>query len=247
MKTKKQVSSAAWHKRLASGYLLGFMFALAAFVIALIPATPLFIKLLLQFPKLEDASHWAGRVEIEGEFRIGARSNTIPRHFIVTPTGRHEFKCDYLGYRVACSNYQLLDGATGEVWYHPIFGALQWRFVIGQGKFKGEIEESPISAFEAYHRKHFFYSRYISKLLIALTVLAVALWQFTRYLHHRAAASSGDATTSNSCEKTSGNDMPRGEAYDDRMDISPSSPCFTDGTDHVGHEHVLGGNRGTAA
>lgn len=177
-----------WHRRLAQGYLLGCALAAVVFVLALIPAMPLFIKLLMPFPKLEDATHWVGRVEVEGEFRIGLKGNTIPRMFIITSAGRHEFKCGYMGHRIACPHYELLHGATGEVWYHPIFGDLQSKFVFQEGKFKGEVAESPISSLERYHHNRFSYKRYLEKLSIALVVLATGLWQYRRYRLHSAAA-----------------------------------------------------------
>ncbi len=192
MNEDKRPNNSAVHIRMARGYLVGSLLSLVVTAIAFMPATPLFIKLLLPFPRLEDASHWAGQIEVEGQYAVGAQSNTVPRNFIVTPSGRHEFQCGYFGFRIPCSNYQLLDGATGEVWYHPIFGALQWRFAISQERFKGQVEERSIAAREASFREDFFYSRYIKRLLVALTALVVTLWQYTRYLHHRAAASASD-------------------------------------------------------
>lgn len=189
----------AWHKRLAKRYLLGFLVSLIIFGTMLIPTLPLFIKLLLPFPKLEAAEHWVGHLEIEGEVVVGRRGITLPRNFIVTPEGRMEFKCGYLGRRTICWDYNLLNGATGEVWYHPFFGALQWRFVIGQGKFKGETVSRPISAREDYQRESFQHSRYVWDLVFTLPLLAVALWNYKRMSRHRAAAASGaDSSTFNS-------------------------------------------------
>ena len=179
----------AWHSRLAFGYLCGSLIALFLSGLALVTAAPLFIKVFLPFPQLEDASHWRGRVDIEGREELGRLGvRTIPRNFINTSTGRHEFKCGYLGYRIPCSEYRFLQGATGEVWYHPVFGALQWRFVAGPGPFEGRIVERSIAAREAFHREDFAYGRYVERLLMALVMLALAGWQFWRHRRHRASA-----------------------------------------------------------
>jgi hypothetical protein len=202
---RERTAAPKWHKRLAIGYLLGSCLGLILFVIMLVPALPLFIKLFVPFPKLEDASHWTGRVQVQGEFQIGLRGNTIPRFFIVTPEGvSHEFKCGYLGRRIPCgSNYTLLDGATGEVWYHPIFGELQYSLVVEQGPLKGKVLEMPIEVVEAVHKERFFYERYIGKLFIALVPLAVVIWQLTRYRRYRAMTAAGDNIISNNDTNTS--------------------------------------------
>ncbi|HEX6706224.1 MAG TPA: hypothetical protein VF169_15795 [Albitalea sp.] len=188
MTTFDNASSASFHKRLGWGYLFGAVTGLVASAIALSSAAPLLVKLFLPFPGLADATHWEGRVETRGDFRIGTVSDTIPQHFIITSSGRHEFKCGYIGHRIPCANYQLLDGATGEVWYHPVFGALQWRFTIQRGQHAGKVEERAIADRESFFRENFFYSRYVTKLLVALAGLAVSLWLFVRSINHRASA-----------------------------------------------------------
>ena len=174
------------NSRLLLGHLLGTVFALAAFVVAIVPATPLLVRMFLPFPTLADSAHLAGRVEIEGEYIVGWRTNTVPRNYIVTASGgRHEFKCGLIGNRIPCSNYKLLNNSQGEVWYHPVFGALQWRFVIGEGKFKGEVEERSIAAREASFREDFDYGRYLGKLMVALVALAISIWQMRSVLRAR--------------------------------------------------------------
>jgi hypothetical protein len=74
---------------MAEAHLIGCLIGVILFCIALVPAAPLFIKLLLPFPRLEDATHWVGRIKTEGKFDIGRSGNpTHPRQFIVTPTGK---------------------------------------------------------------------------------------------------------------------------------------------------------------
>lgn len=192
-----KVPNPIWHRRLARGYLFGCAIGSIVFVLAMVPAMPLFIKLLLPFPKLEDAHHWVGRVEVEGEFRIGLKGNTIPRHFIVTSTGRHEFKCGYIGWRYGCRNDHRLANAEGEVWYHPFFGALQWKFVINEGKRTGEIDERSIIGAEHYFLHAFNYRRYLEKLSIALVALVGVLWQYRRYRFHSDAAVATEQSSTN--------------------------------------------------
>lgn len=172
-------------RRYATAYLLGFIVSIATFCALLVPAAPLFIKLLWPFPTLDQTTHLSGRIEMEG----GHSSNLMtPRSYVVTPEGRMEFKCGYFGDRYACQNYQLFHEATGEVWHHPAYGAVQWRLTIGAGPRKGRLEESPIDADRAYHEHRFNYSKYISKLLVALVALACAAWQLLRFMHHRSRA-----------------------------------------------------------
>jgi hypothetical protein len=183
---------AVWHKRMAQGHLIGSLIGVILFCIALVPAAPLFIKMFLPFPKLEDATHWVGRIETEGKFDVGKFGNaTYPRQFIVTPTGKHEFFCGYFGRRIGCSEYQLLNGASGEVWHHPAFGAIQARFVIGLGPQQGRIVEQPLWVEEKHFRERFNYDRYISRLFVALAPLAyVIFWAYPQFRRHRVAASS---------------------------------------------------------
>lgn len=93
-------------------YLAGALISLAAFCVCLIPAAPLFIKLLWPFPTIEQATRLSGRVVIEG-----GRDSVLmtPRSYVVTSTGEVEFKCGYFGARRACQDYRLLHDATGEV------------------------------------------------------------------------------------------------------------------------------------
>lgn len=168
-------------QKLASGYAMGAFFGVVAFCILIIPATPLFIRLFLPFPKLEDASHWTGTIEIEGKTTLSRRGWAPAKQYIVTSTGRKEFKCGYLGYREPCfSGESKMQGAVGDVWFHPIFGAIQWRLVLQQEPFKGRVEESPIRAEQNYWERHFGYGRYVEKLLPAIAALLASAWSFRK-------------------------------------------------------------------
>lgn len=167
-------------QKLASGYAMGAFFGVIAFCILIIPATPLFIRLLLPFPKLEDASHWTGTVEVIGKSTWGRGAWNPAKYFIATASGRYEFKCYEVGYRRPCfDNDGRYNGATGEVWFHPIFGALQWKLVLKNGPNE-RVDERLIENKEYAWRHSFDYERFIKKLLPAIAVLLASAWSFRK-------------------------------------------------------------------
>jgi hypothetical protein len=168
VKSKHNRKWAAWH------YATGLCITLALAVLALVSAAPLLIKLFVPIPSLDAAEYWTGRVEVEGYFKVERFGSTIPRQYIVTPAGRHEFKEGLFGHRIAFSNVRHLDGAVGEIWYHPLFGALQWRFLIQNGQFKGEVEEGALIGLDNYLNRHFVYGRYAGMLALAILLFCFA-------------------------------------------------------------------------
>ena len=177
---KEQAAEPHRGRNLGTMYLIGALISGVVFVVYLIPAAPLFIHVFLPFPELQDTNHWVGRVQIQPRQVQGSRIS-IERQFILTSTGRHEFSCGYLGDRYGCPEYQVMNGAVGEVWYSRTHGALQWRLVIAEGFRKGREERSDIAGWKTHYQANFRYGRYFGRLLVALAPLGVAVWQIRRY------------------------------------------------------------------
>lgn len=170
-------------RHLSIAFFLGFIVSMAAFCYLMIPAAPLFIKLLWPFPRLDQTTQLSGRIQIEDG--SGASRLMTPRSYVVTPHGRVEFKCGYFGARTECPNYQVFHDAVGDVWHHPAYGAVQWRLTVGSGPLKGKVIDYPLEADRKFHAERFNFSKYLGNLLIALVVLACALWQLRKFFELR--------------------------------------------------------------
>jgi hypothetical protein len=189
MKKLHEPHSPAWHKSRAYGYLTTFVMLLIPLFVGLIPAVPLFLKLFVPYPALEDADHWQGTVHVQGKFEVGPKGSIkLPRYFIDTPQGRKEFNCGLLGHRYECNSQHRLDGAKGEVWYHPLFGSLQERYVLASGPDAGRSIDVPYSALKEVNEERFDHGRYLWYLAFSLIPLAGATFCWRRYRKHSIAA-----------------------------------------------------------
>jgi hypothetical protein len=81
--------------------------------------------MFFDFPSLSEANHYKGVVEVKSR----ADSETVNRiksKFVInTETGAHEVAFGYFGDRYSPLSMHKMNGAKGEVWYHPMFGVIQ--------------------------------------------------------------------------------------------------------------------------
>jgi hypothetical protein len=159
---------------------VGVVLAGGVFASSLIPLSPVFIHFLFPFPTLEESQHWVGRVEIS-EPRLDGNKIQYGRQFIVTSTGKYEFTCGYFGNRHACPEYQVLNGAVGEVWFSPTHGALQWRFLIAEGLRSGKEDRVAYGDWKRAIQSNFSLERYINRMFLPILVLAAIFWQVCIY------------------------------------------------------------------
>ncbi|NJK42365.1 MAG: hypothetical protein HC937_00950 [Aquincola sp.] len=190
MNTPHKPQSPAWHKSRASGYLTAVVLLLLTFFVGLMPAAPLFLKLFVPYPTLEQAEHWQGTFSVQGKVEGGRRFDSVrlPRYFIDTPQGRKEFHCGLIGRRYTCNSQHRLDEARGEVWYHPLFGSLQRRFVVASGPGAGQLIDVPYAIIKEVNYDSFDYARYLWFLVWSVVPLAGLIFFWHRYRKHSVAA-----------------------------------------------------------
>jgi hypothetical protein len=158
---------------------MGSVFLLAA-VLSGFMAFPLFVHLLLPYPPLSAFHHWRGIVVVEGGYGPSRSGFTTPRTFIQTNGGNFEFACGPLGARTGCVDDTNMDGAEGEVWYHPAVGAAQWHLVVG-GDAKRPRLDRAYETSRAEHERRFDKRRYYLGAAATIVFTGLMIWQFVCY------------------------------------------------------------------
>ncbi|MFP8832896.1 hypothetical protein ACLIJR_01355 [Hydrogenophaga sp. XSHU_21] len=162
------------------GHWFGVLCAMVLFLGSLIPASPLFIKLLLPFPELESTYYYSGEIEVQPGRPLFSRLEVKYRYFIATSDGKHEIMDGYFGDRFSPHNGERLNGARGEIWFHPAFGIVQQRLVY---RSKDGTEKTSISTIEGTKRWHtdaFRWERYLWRLTLPIGLLVLVLFQIRR-------------------------------------------------------------------
>lgn len=147
-----------------------------------LPALPLLVKVFVPFPSLEDATLYEGRVEVVGRMHA-TRNGMVPAsYFVVSDKVRQEVWCGYPGDTTLCFGSDTLsNGAYGKVWFHSIYGVLQWDLTQSYETVRGQREASPISAYRWVFNNHFPYPRYYWPLAQSLAFLVAALYFFAKF------------------------------------------------------------------
>lgn len=111
------------------GYLISALIAFSMAYLFTYVNAPLFIKWLVPFPELEDATVYTGRLEVVGKMGRSRKFNREkpPTYYIVDERGRHEIYWGLPGDRSAYLDHRH-NGAIGTVWHHKIFGVIQGKF-----------------------------------------------------------------------------------------------------------------------
>lgn len=144
--------------------------AMLALFFAILATPLLFSK--LPFPSLDQAEHLEGVVEVELH-RTMSRDGTgqLASIYVQTAGRRVEVDCGYLFDRRPCPDYELIHGARGEIWYHHIFGILQWRLIKPD---TGEVFFVGIDSIRRHREKRGYNDKYVRNLVFALAALAAA-------------------------------------------------------------------------
>lgn len=159
-------------------YLIASIFSILVACGYGIQLTPVFLKLLIPFPTLEEAIMIAGTIEVAGEWS----SKSPARYFIVNDSGRHQVYCGLPTERLPCFGSDThAKGATGTVWFHPTFGVLQWDLTLHTPRAEGYREKRSYSVKKDFFENHFEYKSYGFKFVVVLIALIIALYQFVKY------------------------------------------------------------------
>jgi hypothetical protein len=134
---------------------------------------PLFCKLFLTFPPLEEAEAYKGTIQVEGEKSCRRGKCRPPTYYVVDTIGKHEIYWGYPGDRLELHAKSVIQGATGAFWFHPIFGVIQEDVTIHKNGLKPEATDNKYDGAKAFHshkenrdlfeihfdyRKYWFYS-----------------------------------------------------------------------------------------
>lgn len=140
-------------------------------------AMPLLFR-LFPFPSLEDAQHLKGEVRVQFHRTVGrGGGGQLAKIFIITERESVEIDCGYPMDRRPCPYFNRLDGTFGEVWYHRVFGVVQWKLVNSKTgeQFNIGIEDV----------RRFYEGAYSSERQINILVFCIALLMLGALLYDR--------------------------------------------------------------
>lgn len=157
---------------------IGASITLVLSLIMLVPAAPLFIKLFISFPSLEDTIHLVGTVKTRPGKPLFSRAEVKNRYFVVTKDGEHEVSDGYFGDRFPPHHAEHLDGAQGELWYHPAFGIVQQNLSYLSGSGEIRVSRSTIEGTKKWHEEAFRWSRYLWRMLTPILLVSLFWLQF---------------------------------------------------------------------
>jgi len=167
----------------ARQYLIASIFSVIVAGFYCIPLTPVFLKLFVPFPALDEATVITGTVEVVGQWSFMRPA----RYFIIDESGRHPVYCGLPTERLSCFGFgEPVQGAVGTVWFHPQFGVLQWNLVLHAPGAEGRKDEGTYSVQKDFFENRFSYKDYRLKGFIVLLSLSIAAYQFRKYKSLRA-------------------------------------------------------------
>ncbi|MBI5790398.1 MAG: hypothetical protein HZA63_02875 [Rhodocyclales bacterium] len=159
-------------------YLVAAIFSVLIACGYAVQLTPVFLRLFVPFPALEEATVLTGTVEVVGEWSFKRPA----AYFIVNADGRHRVYCGLPTERLSCFGFFTPShGATGTVWFHPTFGVLQWDLILHTVRAEGYREQGIYSVEKDLFEKQFDYKRYNIKYFVVFVALLIALYQFIKY------------------------------------------------------------------
>lgn len=167
----------------ARTYLVASILSVIVACFYCVPLTPVFLKLFVPFPALEAATVISGTVDVVGKW-----SSTAPaRYFIVNESGRHQVYCGLPTERLSCFGFgEPVQGAIGTVWFHSLFGVLQWDLTLHAPRAEGRTDKGTYSVQKTFFENRFSYKDYGFKGSLVLLALGFALYQFIKYKSLRA-------------------------------------------------------------
>ncbi len=168
-----------WFKQRGSRqYLVASIFSVVVACFYCIPLTPVFLKMFVPFPALEEATVITGTVEVVGEWS----SKAPARYFIVNESGRHQVYCGLPTERLSCFGFgEPVQGATGTVWFHSTFGVLQWDLTLHAPRAEGRTDKGTHTVQKNFFENRFSYKDYGFKGSLVLLGLGFALYQFMKF------------------------------------------------------------------
>ena len=161
---------------------LGIAVFVLLFIRSLIPCTPIFLKLFVAYPKLEDATVLKGRIEVVGEARLSRRNGWMPPHYyIVNESGRHPFFCGFSGTQHECQSKQWFDGMDATIWFHPWFGTLQYQIHEPANRVPTHLAERLYEGKKQVFESPDVWELYSKNLLLPLFYIGGAAFAYWRY------------------------------------------------------------------
>lgn len=148
-------------------------------IAALIPCVPVLLKLFVPYPKLEDARVLDGHIEVVGEGRTtggrGGGNFAPPTYYIVNASGRHKFFCGYYGRPIECQSRRWFEtGMRATVWFHPLFGTLQYQIHEPEDRVPKHLSFDPYDAGREHFRMHFNWKKFNVPLFRLVMLIIVA-------------------------------------------------------------------------
>lgn len=163
----------------AKAYLFASLFSLFFAGVLSMSLTPLFLKVFIPFPTLEEAQVLTGTVEVVGKW--SSRKGPA-RYFIAHERGRTQVWCGLPKERLPCFGSDThAQGATGTVWFHPTFGVLQWDLTLHTPRAEGYREKGTYQVEKTYFEKPIDYDDYYGSLLAVAVALSISIYQFIRF------------------------------------------------------------------
>lgn len=162
------------------GYWLSLIILTLVVLSMLIPSAPLFIRLFVPFPKLEEVHYWKGVVDAVSTTKSSKNYWIEYRFFINTESGRHEFSFGYWGRKHTPENPFYIDKSIGEIWYHPLYGTVKYEFKISHGDLLGKTFQGTYEGSLNYYEKFFVDSEYGKNVAIILIAYVLGVYQIIK-------------------------------------------------------------------
>jgi hypothetical protein len=141
-------------KKRRGSYLPAIVVCILAIGWFCLPLVPKLIKSYVPFPKLSDATYLEGTFDYEGEWPYVK----VPKYFVVSAQVRHEFKCGIITGRHTCFDKPAqLVGKSMQVWTTPIFGKIQHKLLLEDGRRYRDNAEESYDAVRAAFRHPMYY------------------------------------------------------------------------------------------
>lgn len=152
------------------------------------PAAPLLYRPFVPLPTLEQAHHWKGTIKVVPDSSWhwpGTRA--AYRYYIQTEQGEFEFNYGYWGRRSDFYLYQVekIQGAIGEIWYHPMYGILAAEITVKSGPKAGRIEKKTYESAIHYFNHKPSHDSYIWTFLLSFLPLIGQIWYIKKWLRIR--------------------------------------------------------------
>jgi hypothetical protein len=165
------------------GYLIGTLGAFVFSAIFLVQAWPIFIKLFIPFPQIEETTVYEGTLHIEGSGHRTKFGQSAPDYYIVDKQGiKHKIFWGFPGReedRFLSKN--VFDKSVGKVYFHPTFGVVEEHFDTFF-PYKGHEKWSHSYDDRKFNFEHQFeYRKYLWPIWISLIALVFGLYYLGQF------------------------------------------------------------------